>query len=122
MVSKVSTCTKHAALSCEPLKLTDFAETNTLSDNEVSVDEHHSVKTWVGARSKSQATTFNQLRHGAYLDRKNLTHLSPTSSVIHGHIRHIFCGIRNALNLLNRGYSAPNPEVYWWENDNGALP
>ena len=38
MVSKVGT--KHAALSCEPLILTGFAETDTLSDNEVSIAEH----------------------------------------------------------------------------------
>ena len=68
MVSKVGT--KHAALSCEPLMLTNFAETNTLSDNEVSIAEHYLAKTWAGDRSKSQATTINQLRHESYLDGK----------------------------------------------------
>ena len=47
--------------------------------------------------------------------------LSPTSSVIHDHIRHSFCVIRNALNLFIRGYYAPSPEDYGWENDNGAI-
>ena len=42
-------CTKHVALSCELFMLTNFAETNRLSDNEVSI---------------AQATTFNQ--HESY--------------------------------------------------------
>ena len=55
---------------------------------------------------------FNQLRHESYLDRASLGQLAPTSSVIHSHIRHILCGIHNALNLLNRGYYADNPKDY----------
>ena len=119
MVSKV--VTKHAAQLCEPPRLTSFAKINTLSDNEVSIAEHYLVRTWVSAHSKSQATTINQLRHHSYLDGNCLVQLAPTSSVIRGYIIHSLYVIRNALNLLNMGCYAPNPEDYGWDNDNTAL-
>ena len=69
-VSKVGT--KHAALSCEPLMLTNFAETNTLSDNEVFIAEHYLVNTY-SAGIDFMCQTHNI---GIQMNRKELTKTS----------------------------------------------
>ena len=54
-VSKVGT--KHAALTCNPLSLTKFAETDSLTTVDISVVERYLVKVLTGARSNTTAMT-----------------------------------------------------------------
>ena len=97
-VSKAGT--KHAALTCNPLYLTNFAETDSLTTVDISVVERYFVKVLTGASSNTTADTFDKFRHDSYLNGKTLTDLPPTSSAICGHIRWCFCAIRNAVTLL----------------------
>ena len=43
--------TKHAALTCNPFSLTNFAETDSLARVDISIVERYDVKVWTGARS-----------------------------------------------------------------------
>ena len=49
VVTKVGT--KHAALTCNPFSLTNFAETDSLARVDISIVERYHVKVWTGARS-----------------------------------------------------------------------
>ena len=55
-VSKVGT--KHAALTCNPFSLTNFAETDSLTSVDISVVERYLVKVLAGARSNTTADTY----------------------------------------------------------------
>ena len=98
VVSKVGT--EHAALTCNPFYLTNFAETDSLTTVDISVVERYLVKVWDGVCSNNTADIFDKLRHDCYFSGKALTDLLPTSSAICGHIRWCFCVIRNAITLL----------------------
>ena len=97
-VSKAGT--KHAALTCNPFSLTNFAETDSLNLVDISVVERYLVKVLAGARLNTTADTFDKFRHDSYFNGKALTDLPPTSLAICGHIRWCFCMITNAITLL----------------------
>ena len=65
-VSKVAT--KHAALTCNPFSLTNFAGTDSLSTVAISVVERYIVKVCDGACSNDTADIFDKLRHDCYLN------------------------------------------------------
>ena len=65
-VSKVGT--KHAALTCNPFSLTNFAETDSLTTVDISVVERYLVKVWDGDCSNNTADTFDKLRHDCYFN------------------------------------------------------
>ena len=81
-VSKVGT--KHAALTCNPFSLTNFAKTNSLTTVDINVVERYIVKVLDGACSNNTADIFDKLRHDCYLNGKALTDLPPTSLVTLG--------------------------------------
>ena len=58
-VSKV--VTKHAVLTCNLFSLTNFAETDSLTTVDISVVERYLVKVSAGARSNTNADTFDKL-------------------------------------------------------------
>ena len=111
-VSKVGT--KHAALKCNPLSLTNFAETDSLATVDNGVVERYLVKVLAGARSNTTADTFDKFRHDRYFNGKALTDLPPTSSAICGHIRWWFCVIRNAITLLETHQHDLLPQNFGW--------
>ena len=80
--------TKHAAMTCDPVQyLTNFGETDTLSDQYVVLADMYLVRVWARARSTTTAHTFNQLRVEQYTSsRAGIDALPPTSSEIRGHI------------------------------------
>ena len=96
-LSKVGS--KHVAVSCNPeLFLSNFAEADVLTEAEIALAEHYSVKVWAGVRSTSTATTFDQLRLEQYVNGASLETLpqlallsedisteAPISSEIHCH-------------------------------------
>ena len=118
-VSKVGT--KHAALVCHPMSLTNFAETNSLTKADISVVEQYLVRLWVGARSNTTVDTFDKLRYDCYLKGKSLNELPPTSSVIRDHIRRCFFVIRNAVTLLEANHDSLDPKDFGWTNESGVL-
>lgn len=118
-VSKVGT--KHAALVCNPMSLTNFAETNTLTDDDIRVVEKYLVKLWAGARTTTTIDTFNRLRYDCYMKGKSLNELPPTSSAIRGHIQRSFFVIRNAITLLDEHYGSLDPKDFGWTSDSGVL-
>jgi len=64
-MSKVET--KHAAVVCDPVQyLTNFGETDTLSDQDIPLAEKYLVRVWARARSTTTAEAFDQLRGGLY--------------------------------------------------------
>ena len=67
-VSKVGT--KHAALTCNPLSLTKFAETDSLTTVDISVVERYLGKVLAGTRSNTTADTFDKFRHDSYLKKR----------------------------------------------------
>ena len=68
-MSKVGT--KHAAMTGDPVQyLTNFGETDTLSDKDVVLAEKYLVHVWAGARSTTTAHTFNQLRVEKYTNSR----------------------------------------------------
>ena len=85
-MSKVGT--KHAAMTCDPVQyLTNFGQTDTLSDQDEVPAEKNLVCVWAGARSTSTAHAFNQLRVEQYTSsRAGSDALPPTSSEIRGYI------------------------------------
>ncbi|MES9884561.1 MAG: hypothetical protein ABW185_27265 [Sedimenticola sp.] len=118
-VSKVGT--KHAALVCQPMSLTNFAETNSLAEADIRVVEQYLVRLWAGARSSTTVDTFDKLRYDCYLKGKSLNELPPTSSVICGHIRRCFFVIRNAITLLEANHDSLDPKDFGWTNESGVL-
>ena len=82
-VSKVGT--KHAALTCNPFYLTNFAETDSLTTVDISVVERYLVKVWDRTCSNNTADIFDKLRHDCYFNGKAPTDLLPTSPAIWGH-------------------------------------
>jgi len=83
--------TKHAAFACEPQKyLSNFAESDDLSDDSVMVVEEYLVHVWIGAGRKTSCQTFDRARLESYthsVTPKALAQLPPTSNVIRQHIR-----------------------------------
>ena len=60
-MSKVGT--KHAAVECDPVQyLTNFAENDVLSEQDIQLGEHYLVRVCAGVRSKTMCTTFDELR------------------------------------------------------------
>ena len=88
VVSKIGT--KYAAITCNPLSLSTFAENDSLTETDISVIEHYLVKLWTGVRSSTTVKTFDELRHNFYLNDKPLNELPPTSAAIYGHIQRSF--------------------------------
>ena len=111
-VSKVGT--KHAAITCNPLSLTNFAETDSLTTVDISVVERYLVKAPAGTRS-------NMFWHNSYLNEKALTDLPQTLSDICGHIRWCFCVIRNAITLLETHQHDLLPHNFGWTIERGVM-
>ena len=119
-LSKVGS--KHVAVSCNPeLFLSNFAETEVLTEAETVLAEHYSVKVWAGVRSTSTATTFDQLRLEQYVNGASLETLPPTSSVVRGHIHRSAYLIRDTLSLLKPDYHRPDPLENGWISQFGRL-
>ena len=81
--------TKHAALAINATQpLANFAETDALSEEDLHMAERFLVRVWAWARSRTVASTFDELRHKIYMSPafKGLELLPPTSSVICGHL------------------------------------
>jgi len=99
-MSKVGT--KHAAVACNPVQyLTNFGETNTLSEQDEALAEKYLVRVWAGARSTTTTETFDQLRLENYTSASaGIDSLPPTSSVIKGHIRRGAFPVHRACKLL----------------------
>jgi hypothetical protein len=85
-MSKIGT--KHAAIVSDPVQyLMNFGEENSLSDQDAALAEKYLVRVWAGARSKTNAETFDQLRIESYTSGSiGIDALPPTSSVVRGHI------------------------------------
>lgn len=102
-LSKIGT--KHASLLYQPQKfLSNFAESNDLTEEDIKQAEEYLVHVWAGAKSKPKSQSFDQLRvecHVRAITLKPLEFLPPRLSVIHGHIHRAFFVVRNALCLLN---------------------
>ena len=119
-ISKVGT--KHAALVFNPVSaLSMFGESPTISEFEMSASEEYLVKCWHGARSKTTAKTFDELRlHVKSTKIIGLDQFPPTSSVICGHLRRCYYAVRNAITLLG-----DNPLLdardYGWEECDGVM-
>ena len=80
---------KHAALVCDPVQyLTNFGETDTLSEQDTALAEKYLVRAWAGAASlTTTAETFDQLRVENYTSASvGIDALPPTCSVARGHI------------------------------------
>ena len=118
-VSKIGT--KHAALTCNPFSLTNFAETDSLTTVDISVVERYMMKVLAGARSNTPADTFDKLRHDSYLNGKAPTDSPPTSSAICGHIRWCFCVIRNAITLLEFHQHDLFPQNFGWTIEGSVM-
>ena len=118
-VSKAGT--KHAALTCNLLPLTNFAETDSLTTVDISVVERYLVKVLAGALLNITADTFDKFRHDSYLNGKALTDLPPTSSAICGHIRWCFCVIRNAITLLETHQHDLLPQNFGWTIEGSVM-
>ena len=117
-LSKIGT--KHGALAADPLSfLTDFGETDNLSDTDAQNLEKYLVKVW---STKAQVDTFDELRYEDYHKNlnKSLATLPPTSSVIEGHIQRTFLAVREAVTLLDQRVSL-EPTDYGWEESDGVL-
>ena len=117
-LSKVGT--KHAALTCDPIKyLSGFAESDELFEADIGQTEEYLVKVWVGARSNTTCRTFSELRLQEYTstkDAKALESLPPTSSSILGHIRRAHYVIRNVLCLVDKHRMGDQVEHGWlWD-------
>ena len=84
-MSKIGT--KHAALLHEPEHfLRTFGDNSAITEEQVSSVEEYLVKVWAGAKSKTSAKFFYQLRLETYLSGSGIDSLPPTSSSIRGHI------------------------------------
>ena len=116
---------KRAALACDPHTfLSEFGETQELSEQVINQVEEYLVHVWAGTKLKPASLSFDQLRVQYYLRPTRpmpLQSLPPTSSVIRGHIHRAYCVVRNVLCLLQQPHSNLNPPNYGWLIDNQTL-
>ena len=81
--------------------LSNFGETTTLTEQDKALAEEYLVKVWTGARSKTHASTFSQLRPQSYCSATaGIGSLPPTSSVMIGHIQRGAFLLYKACHLL----------------------
>ncbi|KAL8622995.1 hypothetical protein ACOMHN_027116 [Nucella lapillus] len=99
-MSKVGT--KYAAMAADPVQhLTNFGETDSLSEQDEALAEKYLVHVWAGVKSRTTAETFNQLRVENYTSATaGIDSLPPTSSVIRGHIHRGAFLVHKACHLL----------------------
>ena len=124
LMSKVGT--KHAALVSDPVQyLTNFGESNILSEQDLALAEKYLVRVWAGARSVTMAETFDQLRAEQYTSASAaIDALPPTSSVIRGHIHRGSYLVNEACQLLTsveNPEEKPEPVEHGWEENFGML-
>ena len=102
-MSKIGT--KNAAMASDPVQyLTNFGETDVLSEQDIAQAEKYLVRVWAGTRSNTTADTFDQLRLENYTGGSvGIYCLPPTSSVIKGHIHRAFLLIHRACHILENG-------------------
>ena len=116
------TGTKHAAIASDSVQyLSNFGETTTLTEQDKALAEEYLVKVWTGARSKTHASTFSQLRPQSYCSATaGIGSLPPTSSVMIGHIQRGAFLLYKACHLLAGVCQQSNdplePQEYGWEN------
>lgn len=105
------------------MSLTNFAETESLTDADIDVVEKYLDKVWAGARSKTIVDTFDKFRHECYLNGKTLNEFPPISTAIRGHIQLCFCfyKIRNTITLIEPQQQDLNPQDFGWTKENGVL-
>ena len=118
--------TKHAAMTCDPVQyLTNFGETDTLSDQDVVLADMYLVRVWARARSTTTAHTFNQLRVEQYTSSMaGIDALPPTSSEKRGHIHRGAFLVNRACRLLatdNEREASLEPVEHEWEEHFGTL-
>ena len=105
--------------------LTNFGETDTLSDQDVVLGEKYLVRVWARARSTTTAHTFNQLRVEQYTSsRTGIDALPPTSSEIRGHIHQGAFLVNRACRLLATYIEREarlEPVEHEWEEHFGTL-
>ncbi|KAL8619946.1 hypothetical protein ACOMHN_015228 [Nucella lapillus] len=99
-MSKVGT--KYAAMTADPVQhLTNFGETDSLSEQDEALAEKYLVHVWAGVKSRTTAETFNQLRVENYTSATaGIDSLPPTSSVIRGYIHRGAFLVHKACHLL----------------------
>ena len=99
-MSKIGT--KNAAITANPVHyLARFGETDCLSDEDEHFAEEYLVHVCAGARTKTKARTFDQLREERYSrGLAGIDSLPPTSSVVQGHIRRAAFLVHKACTLL----------------------
>ena len=90
-------------------------------EEQVASVEEYLVKVWVGAKSKTMAKTFDQLRLEKYLSGSGIDALPPTSSSIRGHIFRGGLLIYSVVNLLNDNIVHLDPREFAWEESNGMM-
>ena len=113
--------TKHAAILFDPeFYLNTFGENSDITEQQVSHAEEYLVKVWSGARSKTNAKTFDQLRLEKYLIGTGIDSLPPTSSSVRGHIYRGLLVYR-ATHLLELEPEELDPYEYAWEESNGIM-
>ena len=85
---------KLTSLQSDPVKyLSNFAESDILSEQDIVHAEEYLVRVWASVKSKTTACTFDQLRLEIYTrsaTTKGIDALPPTSSVIRGHIHRAY--------------------------------
>ncbi len=116
--------TKHSAITSHPeMYLANFAESDDLDDYEIQTAERYLVQVWSGSRSKTTASTFDELRLQYHTRRTAIPaidDLPPTSSVVRGHITRSFFVVRGAITLLD-DITALDPTNFGWSNGDGCL-
>ena len=120
-LSKIGT--KHAAVVFRPTRyLSHFGEDEVLNESALLLCESYLVRVWAGARSKTSASTFNELRVEIHRNKVvALEGLPPTSSAIRGHIKRGFYSVRNAITLLSVEKTQLDPVGCGWQNIDGIL-
>lgn len=118
--------TKLAGLRSEPVYyLSSFGESPLLSESDLDLAEEYLVRVYNGTRSKTNATTFNELRYESQVRSTvvALDKLPPTSSVIRQHLKRAFFVIRQDITLLKLTRTLLDPIDYRWNIvDNYLLP
>ena len=118
-MSKIGT--KYASWTFQPADfLMNFAEDVSFIEEDFQLVEKYLVKVWAGIRSKTNATSFDQLRMELY-HSVSLNMLPPTSAVMRGHILRGFYLIRRAVSLLELEPTDMNPVNYGWNEESGNL-
>ena len=113
-------------MTCDPVQyLTNFGETDTLSDQYVVLAEKYLVRVWARARSTTTAHTFNQLRVEQYgSSRAGIDARPPTTSEIRGHIHRGAFLVNRACRLLatyNEREPRLEPVKHEWEEHFSTL-